>query len=115
MRRILKDFLTSFLVSNRRFCRAICFSSNCEATAEIEIGRSFSKNQQRFRLSKNIFPGKYDNYRIRGISDYYLSAGPVCTLRVHAGGLFIWREGAPATRLEGLKHSPPLHATHLTG
>ena len=33
-------------------------------------------------------------------------------------GLFTWREGAPAnraTRLEGMKHSPPLHATHLTG
>ena len=34
-------------------------------------------------------------------------------------GLFTWREGAPANwanRLgEGLKHSPPLHATHLTG
>ena len=33
-------------------------------------------------------------------------------------GLFTWREGAPAnraTRLEGLKHSPPLHATQLTG
>ena len=33
-------------------------------------------------------------------------------------GLFTWKEGAPAnraTRLEGLKHSPPLHATHLTG
>ena len=32
-------------------------------------------------------------------------------------GLFTWREGAPAnraTRLEGLTHSPPLHATHLT-
>ena len=32
-------------------------------------------------------------------------------------GLFTWKEGAPAnraTRLEGLKHSPPLHATHLT-
>ena len=29
-----------------------------------------------------------------------------------------WRRGAPAnraTRLEGLKHSPSLHATHLTG
>ena len=35
-----------------------------------------------------------------------------------AKGLFTWKEGAPAsraTRLEGLKHSPPLHATHLTG
>ena len=33
-------------------------------------------------------------------------------------GLFIWWEGAPAnraTRLQGLKHSPPLHATRLTG
>ena len=33
-------------------------------------------------------------------------------------GLFTWREGAPAnraTRLEGLAHCPPLHATHLTG
>ena len=33
-------------------------------------------------------------------------------------GLFTWREGAPAnraTQLEGLKHSLPLHATHLTG
>ena len=33
-------------------------------------------------------------------------------------GLFTWRECAPAsraTRLEGLKHSPPLHATHLPG
>ena len=33
-------------------------------------------------------------------------------------GLFTWKEGAPAnraTRLKGLKHSPPLHATHLTG
>ena len=33
-------------------------------------------------------------------------------------GLFTWREGAPAnraTQLEGLKHSPPLHATHLIG
>ena len=33
-------------------------------------------------------------------------------------GLFTWREGAPAnrtTRLEGLTHSPPLHAAHLTG
>ena len=32
-------------------------------------------------------------------------------------GLFTWREGAPAnraTRLEGLKHSPPLYATLLT-
>ena len=32
--------------------------------------------------------------------------------------LFTWREGAPAnraTRLEVLKHSPPLHATHLIG
>ena len=32
--------------------------------------------------------------------------------------LFTWRESAPANwaiRLEGLKHSPPLHATHLTG
>ena len=32
--------------------------------------------------------------------------------------MFTWREGAPvnqATRLEGLTHSPPLHATHLTG
>ena len=32
-------------------------------------------------------------------------------------GLFTWREGAPAnrtTRLEGLTHSPPLHATHPT-
>ena len=31
-------------------------------------------------------------------------------------GLFTWREGAPAnraTRLEGLTHSLPLHATHL--
>ena len=29
-----------------------------------------------------------------------------------------WREGVPAnraTQLEGLKHSPPLHPTHLTG
>ena len=33
-------------------------------------------------------------------------------------GLSTWSEGAPAnraTRLEGLKHSPPLHATHVTG
>ena len=33
-------------------------------------------------------------------------------------GLFTWREDAPAnraTRLEGLEHSPPLHASHLTG
>ena len=32
-------------------------------------------------------------------------------------GLFTWKEDAPAnraTRLEGLKHNPPLHATHLT-
>ena len=32
--------------------------------------------------------------------------------------LFTWRESAPAnraTRLERLKYSPPLHATHLTG
>ena len=31
-------------------------------------------------------------------------------------GLFTWREGAPANRatlLGGLKHSPPLHASHL--
>ena len=31
-------------------------------------------------------------------------------------GLFTWREGAPAnraTRLEGLKHSGPLHVTRL--
>ena len=31
--------------------------------------------------------------------------------------LFTWRQGAPAnraTRLKGLKHSPPLHATHLS-
>ena len=35
----------------------------------------------------------------------------------HFKGLFTWREGAlaiQATRLEGVKHSPPLHATHLT-
>ena len=33
-------------------------------------------------------------------------------------GMFTWREGAPAnraSRLEGLTHSPPLHATHPTG
>ena len=32
-------------------------------------------------------------------------------------GLFTWWEGVPANRatwLEGLTHSPPLHATHLT-
>ena len=32
--------------------------------------------------------------------------------------LFTWKEAGPAnwaTQLEGLKHSPPLHATHLTG
>ena len=32
-------------------------------------------------------------------------------------GLFTWREDPPAnraTRLEGLTHSPPLNATHLT-
>ena len=32
--------------------------------------------------------------------------------------LFTWREGDPAnqaTRLVGLTHSPPLHATHLNG
>ena len=37
---------------------------------------------------------------------------------VQLGPVYRWREGAPAnraTRLEGLKHSPPLHATHLTG
>ena len=45
----------------------------------------------------------------------------VCSTLLHSGaykGLFTWREGAPAnraTRLEGLKHSPPTHATHLTG
>ena len=34
-----------------------------------------------------------------------------------AKGLFTWRQGAPAnraTRLGGLKHSPPLHASHLS-
>ena len=40
----------------------------------------------------------------------------------HFLSLFTWREGAPtnqttrairATRLRGLKHSPPLHASHL--
>ena len=35
-------------------------------------------------------------------------------------GLFTWKEGAPAnrpraTRLGGLKHSSPLHATRLSG
>jgi len=33
-------------------------------------------------------------------------------------GLLTWRQGAPAnraTRLGGLKHSPPLHAIHLSG
>ena len=38
--------------------------------------------------------------------------------RVVYKGLFTCREGAPAnwpTRLEGLTHSPPLRATHLTG
>ena len=39
------------------------------------------------------------------------------TIRTHVSkGLFTWREGAPAnrdTRLGGLKHSPPLHASHL--
>ena len=37
---------------------------------------------------------------------------------IFSKGLFTWKEGAPAnraTRLEWLKHSPPLHATHLTG
>ena len=37
---------------------------------------------------------------------------------VDSKGLFTWREGAPAnraTRLEGLKHSPSLHATSLIG
>ena len=49
--------------------------------------------------------------------------GPVCKITCKFArppltkGLFTWKEGAPAnraTRLEGLKHSPPLHATHLT-
>ena len=38
--------------------------------------------------------------------------------RITSKGLFTWREGAlanRASRLEGLKHSPSLHATHLTG
>ena len=36
----------------------------------------------------------------------------------HTQGLFTWRRGAPAnraTRVGGLKHSTPLHATHLSG
>ena len=40
------------------------------------------------------------------------------SLAVTTKGLLTWREGAPAnraTRLEGLTHSPLLHATHLTG
>ena len=35
-----------------------------------------------------------------------------------AKALFTWRHGAPAnwsTRLGWLKHSPPVHATHLSG
>ena len=35
-----------------------------------------------------------------------------------AKALFTWRHGAPtnwATRLGGLKHSPPVHATQLSG
>ena len=42
----------------------------------------------------------------------------IVELSIDIKGLFTWREGAPAnraTRLEGLKHSPPLHATHLNG
>ena len=38
------------------------------------------------------------------------------TINKQFKGLFTWREGAPAnqaTRLGGLKHSPPLHASHL--
>ena len=37
-------------------------------------------------------------------------------LMLASKGLFTWRESAPgnqATRLGGLKHSPPLHASHL--
>ena len=40
------------------------------------------------------------------------------TCKLLIKGLFTWKEGAlvnRATRLEGLKHSPPLHATNLTG
>ena len=46
------------------------------------------------------------------------SPSPHSRLRTNAKGLFTWKEGASAnraTRLEGLKHSPPLHATHRTG
>ena len=43
---------------------------------------------------------------------------PTITERLkEAKGLIIWREDAPAnwaTRLEGLTHSPPLHATRQT-
>ena len=38
--------------------------------------------------------------------------------RNHSEGVFSWREGVPpnrATRLEGLTHSPPLHAAHTNG
>ena len=39
-------------------------------------------------------------------------------LTSHYKGLFTWREDTPgnqAIQLEGLKHSPPLQATHLPG
>ena len=52
-----------------------------------------------------LFPRKCHNLLIKTIYCGYV-------------GLFTWREGASAnraTRLEELKHSPPLHATYLTG
>lgn len=72
--RFLKDILTSFLISKRRFYRSIRFSPDCEGTAEIGISRSFSKNRCRFQVSKNIFRGKYDNHHMltmREVSDFY--------------------------------------------
>ena len=53
---------------------------------------------------KRSHSGKLDSGRSKGVG------------RLRA--CLSWREGAAAnraTRLEGLKHSPPLHATHLPG
>ena len=54
------------------------------------------------------FQGNYLNTAIQSNRDIFMTFK----------GLFTWKEGAPAnraTRLEGLKRSPPLHATHLPG
>ena len=85
------------------------FRNNCNVSLLCCVRQLTPQYFDNFSLLKNYLYRRTGSGELGTLISYFNSL---------LKGLLKWREGAPANRanrLEGLKQSPPLHATHLTG